>query len=353
MFIALQCSAQNWLRLADFAGPAIDDGTGFVLGDTAYFGTGLTPWWSAEASFYGLNLNDETWMEIASLPVGKERQYASGFSHSNDKGFVFGGYKGTNFLNDLWSYDPNTNQWTELTPLPTVGRSGASCFVLNETAYVVGGKTSLDAAIDEVWAYSIATNTWTQKNNLPFGNCWRSSAVSSNDFGYLLFGRNELNEFYNTLYIYDPEDDSWSQLTDFPSIGRSHASLSSVNNTLYVLFGVDSLNNSHNDLWKYEISSTTWTNLPGLPALGRRGGIGLTHQNTIYYSTGIDESDDRLTQTWKYVFDLSVLNLIQQKVDKKIIRVIDLMGRKVEDKPNTLLIFVYSDGTTEKVFRVE
>lgn len=38
---------------------------------------------------------------------------------------------------------------------------------------------------------------------------------------------------------------------------------------------------------------------------------------------------------------------------KKVIRIYDLLGRETEDKRNTLLIYVYSDGTTEKVFRIE
>lgn len=40
-------------------------------------------------------------------------------------------------------------------------------------------------------------------------------------------------------------------------------------------------------------------------------------------------------------------------LSKKVIRIYDLLGRETEDKPNTLLIYVYSDGTTEKVFRIE
>ena len=38
---------------------------------------------------------------------------------------------------------------------------------------------------------------------------------------------------------------------------------------------------------------------------------------------------------------------------KNVIKVFDLLGRETEDKPNTLLIYLYSDGTMEKVFRVE
>jgi len=38
---------------------------------------------------------------------------------------------------------------------------------------------------------------------------------------------------------------------------------------------------------------------------------------------------------------------------KELIKITDLMGRETEYKPNTVLIYVYSDGTTEKIFKVE
>ena len=47
----------------------------------------------------------------------------------------------------------------------------------------------------------------------------------------------------------------------------------------------------------------------------------------------------------------SILELNDFK--KELIRIVDLTGRLIDDKPNTLLIYIYSDGTTEKMFRVE
>lgn len=38
---------------------------------------------------------------------------------------------------------------------------------------------------------------------------------------------------------------------------------------------------------------------------------------------------------------------------KKIVRIIDSMGREAKDKQNTLLIYIYSDGTVEKVYRIQ
>jgi hypothetical protein len=39
--------------------------------------------------------------------------------------------------------------------------------------------------------------------------------------------------------------------------------------------------------------------------------------------------------------------------NKKLVRTVDLMGRDAIEKPNNIFIYIYSDGTTEKVFRIE
>lgn len=39
--------------------------------------------------------------------------------------------------------------------------------------------------------------------------------------------------------------------------------------------------------------------------------------------------------------------------DRKVVKIVDLMGREVDEAENTLLIYVYSDGSLEKVVRIE
>lgn len=46
------------------------------------------------------------------------------------------------------------------------------------------------------------------------------------------------------------------------------------------------------------------------------------------------------------------LGLNQTSLSKKLLKIIDLMGRETRFKPNTTLIYVYDDGSTEKVFSV-
>ena len=47
------------------------------------------------------------------------------------------------------------------------------------------------------------------------------------------------------------------------------------------------------------------------------------------------------------------LELTELTTSKNLIQILDLMGRETTFKPNTPLIYVYDDGSTEKVFRVE
>lgn len=38
---------------------------------------------------------------------------------------------------------------------------------------------------------------------------------------------------------------------------------------------------------------------------------------------------------------------------KELVKIIDITGRETNDKPFTLLVYIYNDGTTEKVYRIE
>ena len=46
-------------------------------------------------------------------------------------------------------------------------------------------------------------------------------------------------------------------------------------------------------------------------------------------------------------------SLTELSTSKNLIQILDLMGRETSFKPNTPLIYVYDDGSTEKVFAIE
>jgi len=298
---------QSWVQISDFPNTERDDGISFVIGNKAFCGTGVKTGFIACNDMYSFDLNTETWETINSLPSGMERQYAEGFSF-NDYGFVFGGINGNTFFNDLWMYNPVNNNWQSKTPLPDEARMGVSSFVINDTAYIIGGRTSTALSISEMWAYCISADTWTFKGNLPFGERWRASAVSDNAKGYLIFGNDASEINRKELYEFNPLSNSWTQIGNFPGHGRVYSSLSYMNGNLIVVAGLDSIGNSYNDMWQFNLNTLAWQQLASIPAAERRGGMSFNSSSTLYYSAGINQANTRLKETWKVLNPTSIPN---------------------------------------------
>lgn len=305
---------QVWVQISDFPSTERDDGTSFVIGDKAYCGTGLKPGFVASNDMYSFDMSSETWSTISSLPAGTERQYATGFSNSNF-GFIFGGV-GSVYYNDLWMYDPITGNWQTKTPLPAAGRMGSSCFVINDTAYIVGGRTSVATSISDVWAYCISADTWTPKNNLPFGARWRASATTDNTKGYLIFGKDSASISRKELYEFNPATNLWTQISTFPGIGRAYAAMKFISGDLLVLAGLDSLGKSYNDMWRINPSILVWQSLDTIPSSRRRGGMCFHNSSTLYYTAGISQANIRLKETWKVFNPTTIIeNSLTSKVN--------------------------------------
>lgn len=305
LLIRSEFKAQSWTQLTDFPGIQRDDGVAFVINNKAYCGTGLREW-AVTGDFYSLDLTSETWTTVAAMPLGKERQYACGFTDGTN-GFVFGGEAGGNDLNDLWMYSPSTNSWTAKASKPGNGVRGTSCFVIGNVAYIVGGAFTTNDAINEVWAYDMVANTWTQKNNLPITN-WRGSGAATNGKGYLLYGMNSAFAYSRYLYEYDPLSDNWNYKSTFagPGTGKVYANMQAINNDLVVFAGKDSLNACNNQLWTYNLTSNSWLSLSTLTASLRKGGMGFTNAGTYYYTCGISQADVRLKETWKTAVSVGI-----------------------------------------------
>lgn len=290
--------SQTWVQISDFPSTERDDGVSFIIGNKAYCGTGVKPGFIVCKDMYSFDMQTETWDTINPLPTGLERQYATGFSH-NGYGYIFGGIYGNVYFNDLWMYDPVTGHWQNKASLPSIERMGACSFVINDTAYIMGGRTSVSESIEEMWAYCMTSDTWTFKGNLPFGERWRASAVSSNGKGYLIFGKDASEINRRELYQFEPFTNSWNQLGNFPGLGRVYSSLSYMNEKLIVMAGLDSISNSYNDMWQFDLNTFEWQELASIPAAKRRGGMCFNNSTTLFYTAGIDQSNLRLKETWK------------------------------------------------------
>lgn len=63
--------------------------------------------------------------------------------------------------------------------------------------------------------------------------------------------------------------------------------------------------------------------------------------------------DSYLYYPFKEICDVASIEESKLSKKRKLIKVVDLMGRETEEKPNTILLYIYDDGTSEKRYRVE
>lgn len=82
--------------------------------------------------------------------------------------YRFGGTNGTQWFNDVWSYDPRQVAWTQLDcigfiPVPREGHSAA---LVNDVMYIFGGRTEEGTDLGDLAAFRITSKRWYTFQNM-------------------------------------------------------------------------------------------------------------------------------------------------------------------------------------------
>jgi N-acetylneuraminic acid mutarotase len=193
-----------------------------------------------------------TWETKASMPTPRSDLSACVV---NDEIFLIGGKKYSNTnpyfnetnINEV--YNPANDSWTTKTSIPTAA-FGYGLAAINEKIYIVGGSqtsTSLQQSGTYVIAnqvYDPQKDNWTSATNLPSSVSFGAAAATQD---YLAPARLYLagGYFQNTLtsktQIYNPSNNSWTIGTSLPS-PRANLALVVVNDILYAIGGFDGQN---------------------------------------------------------------------------------------------------------------
>lgn len=86
----------------------------------------------------------------------------------NDKLYLFGGTDGITWFNDVWTYEPRSNAWTELDCIGyiPVAREGHSAALVNDTMYIFGGRTQEGVDLGDLAAFRITSRRWYMFQNM-------------------------------------------------------------------------------------------------------------------------------------------------------------------------------------------
>jgi hypothetical protein len=283
------------------------------------------------------------WKKGAPFPVPDEELYGVA---ANGKLYVIGGWDDGKAGGVNYEYDPATDKWTKKQPMPRPAHHAALA-AANGKIYVMGGFVApsdtalpLGAAwqpIDNAWQYDPATDSW---KSLPPVPTKRGSAVAVEAGGKIYTiggattmegrvlddsrGRLESKDPFFTAFgpsrvlsvneVYDPATNKWETRQPM-SVPRNHAFGAAVNGKIYVIGGRTGqgfiLTATNTDVVEeYDPISDSWNAPRERMPTARSGGVSGTDGRRIYVAGGevttqelvgafrAIEAFDPLTNSW-------------------------------------------------------
>ena len=148
--------------------------------------------------------------------------------------------RGDHWVLNLVAAGPGIPQWTALASLPTL-RNHLGGVALNGKIYVVGGQQNQDAAETPQAAlevYDPATNKWATLQPLPLGRSHIAAATVVWNGRIVTFGgETQFLESINNVTSYDPATNKWTELTTLPG-SRSSGAAAAINGVMYYTGGL-------------------------------------------------------------------------------------------------------------------
>ena len=259
------------------------------------------------------------WKKGAPFPEPDEELYGV---TTNGKLYVIGGWSDGKAGGVTYEYDPATDKWTKKQPMPRPAHHAALA-AANGKIYVMGGFVApsdtalpLGAAwqpIDNAWQYDPATDSW---KSLPPVPTKRGSAVAVEAGGKIYTiggattmegrvlddsrGRLESKDPFFTAFgpsrvlsvneVYDPATNKWETRQPM-SVPRNHAFGGAVNGKIYVIGGRTGqgfiLTATNTDVVEeYDPLSDSWNAPRERMPTARSGGVAGTDGRRIYVAGG-------------------------------------------------------------------
>lgn len=114
------------------------------------------------------------------------------------------------------AYDPATDTWQTLAPIPTA-RDHLAVVAMDGRTLALGGRVNGDPAfnlaVTEI--YDPATDSWTEAAPMPTARSGVASAVL--DDRVYVFGGETRRITFDTVEAYDPAADDWTSLAPMPT----------------------------------------------------------------------------------------------------------------------------------------
>jgi N-acetylneuraminic acid mutarotase len=241
---------------------------------------------TAPLAVYSYDPTTDSWLQLTDLPAGVNH---AGLVYLDGLLYVVGGHSGTSFnpTDQLMIYDIAGDEWRRGPPMPTP-RGAAAVAILDGRIHVIGGETpSGITGVHEV--FDPATNSWATAAPMPTPREHISAASVGTEI-VVLGGRNGETSTMTTNEIYDAATDSWRAGADVPT-GRSGTATVALDGKVYFFGGeqFDDVTGTFDAAERYDPATDRWERLPPMPTARHGLGAGVIN-GRIYVISGGPEA---------------------------------------------------------------
>jgi N-acetylneuraminic acid mutarotase len=253
-----------------------------------------------------------SWAAKKSMPVPAHHIAATAYQ---GKIYVFGGFtrpkdlKAWQPTNAAWVYDPSTDDWKKLAPMPTP-RGSAQAAEIGGKIYVIGGARSnvpghwdaplvpptAQLVVGTTEAYDPATDKWEEREPMPTARN-HFMAAAANGKIYAIDGRIgtvfvTMSDVIDLVEEYDPAKNHWVFKTRSPT-NRGDISGGVYNGKIYLTGGEYQDTKRKMVFWAvetYDPATGSWETLPHIQD-GRHGFAAAFLGNSFHVMGGSIQSD--------------------------------------------------------------
>ncbi len=150
-------------------------------------------------------------------PMNVNRSFSAVTTLDNGSVLVAGGFAGAVPNSSIASaemYNPATNRWTMIAPMP-VGIAGARAATLNNGDVLVAGGLGNEGILTTCQLYDPSTNTWSLTGNLTKAT-FDEQIVVLNNGSVIVIGGDFSGGENNATQIYNPSSGTWSDAAPQP-----------------------------------------------------------------------------------------------------------------------------------------
>jgi plastocyanin/N-acetylneuraminic acid mutarotase len=260
------------------------------------------------ASLVSSNLSSSGNYWTPAAPMIVNRSFSAVAALNNGSVLVAGGFAGAVPNSSIASaemYNPTTNKWTMIAPMP-VGTAGARAATLNNGDVLVAGGLGNKGLLTTCQLYEPSTNTWSLTGNLTKAT-FDEQIVVLNNGNVLVIGGDFSGGENNATQIYNPSSGTWSDAAPQP-IARADMIVVKLSNGNILVAGGHTANAPTLLSEIFDPTTNTWTPTKSLVTPGGdSGGVLLKNGDVLMVGgyTTYNDSDNSA----QYLYTAQLFNI--------------------------------------------